>query len=567
MERRGQLDLVGRSATLVLVLIAFICSSLSAAALESRDARIKALFDQQNWVAVVCEVERIPDRDADVHYYYGTALAQLNRLDEARRTFLDGRRMAPNDKRFPIELGGIAFKQKRYSEAAKWLRRGLKRDPSDEYANDFLATVYFLQGNLEAALKYWNKVRKPQLANVSTDPRLRVDPALLDRAFAFSPATVLRLPDFLTSEARVDGLGIFPAYHFDLAAREDGNFNLNFRAHEVNGFGANKWAALLGAFRGLPYETVYLEYFDLKQSATNAKVLLRWDDQKRRAFVSFSGPLERNPKYRWQVGADFRNELWALRSAFNAPAFGGLNLRREAISGSLTSFTNGRLSWSLGGEVSNRQFRQVTGAPGVAQFALSAYQVRQDARLDYAVWRAPEHRSVLTTGLSTQTGAVWSTPKHTFEKLQARAEWRWYPRMTGEDYAIHEQVRAGKTFGQIPFDELFMLGLERDNDLWLRAHIGTRNGTKGSAPLGRNYFLSNWNIDKVVYDNGLFGVKFSPFFDVGKITDASGAFGPRHWLFDTGIQLKFSVLGVGVTFTYGKDLRTGNNAFYATTDR
>ncbi len=564
MERRRQLDLVGGSTLLVLVLLAFICS---VAAQESREAHIKALFDQQDWPEVVREAERIPDRDADVRYYYGTALAQLNRLDEARRAFLNGHRMVPNDKRFLIELGGVAFKQKRYSEAATWLRRGLKRDPSDDYANEFLATIYFLQGNLEAALKYWNKVGKPQLANVATDPGLRVDPALLDRAFAFSSATVLRLPDFLASKARVSGLGIFPAYHFDLAAREDDNFDLNFRAHEVNGFGTNKWAALLGAFRGLPYETIYLDYSNLRRSATNAKAVLRWDDRKRRAFVSFSGPLERNPKYRWQIGADFRNELWELRSSFNAPAFGGLNLRREAVGGSLTSFTNGRLSWTLGGEVSNRQFRRVAGVPGINQFVLPAYQIRQDARLDYAIWRAPEHRSLLTTGVSTQTGAIWSTPKHTFEKLQGRAEWRWYPRMTGDDYAIHEQVRAGKTFGQVPFDELFMLGLERDNDLWLRAHIGTREGTKGSAPLGRNYFLSNWNIDKVIYDNGLFGVKLSPFFDVGKIADPLAVFGSRQWLFDTGIQLKFSVLGVGVTFTYGKDLRTGNNAFYVTTER
>ena len=29
-----------------------------------------------------------------------------------------------------------------------------------------------------------------------------------------------------------------------------------------------------------------------------------------------------------------------------------------------------------------------------------------------------------------------------------------------------------------------MLGLERDNDLPMRAHIGTRDGRKGSAPGG-----------------------------------------------------------------------------------
>ena len=28
-----------------------------------------------------------------------------------------GQRLAPNDKRFPIELAGVAFKQKKYGEA------------------------------------------------------------------------------------------------------------------------------------------------------------------------------------------------------------------------------------------------------------------------------------------------------------------------------------------------------------------------------------------------------------------------------------------------------------------
>ena len=45
-----------------------------------------------------------------------------------------------------------------------------------------------------------------------------------------------------------------------------------------------------------------------------------------------------------------------------------------------------------------------------------------------------------------------------------------------------------RRLGKFPFDELFMLGLERDNDLEMRGHIGTRDGRKGSAPLGRELF-------------------------------------------------------------------------------
>jgi hypothetical protein len=109
-----------------------------------------------------------------------------------------------------------------------------------------------------------------------------------------------------------------------------------------------------------------------------------------------------------------------------------------------------------------------------------------------------------------------------------------------------------------------MLGMERDNDLWMRAHVGTRDGMKGSAPLGRNYFLSNWEIDKRVYHNGYFSFKLSPFLDTGKITDSLPGLGSERWLWDTGLQAKFRLMGIGVTLIYGKDLRSGHNAFYAT---
>ena len=74
-------------------------------------------------------------------------------------------------------------------------------------------------------------------------------------------------------------------------------------------------------------------------------------------------------------------------------------------------------------------------------------------------------------------------------------------------------------------------------------------------------------MDKNLYGNGLIAVKLGPFLDSGKITGSSGTLGAHNWLWDTGLQAKLRVLGVGVTFVYGKDLRTGNNAFYFTAGR
>jgi len=530
-------------------------------------AKIKKLFEAERWDNLVSEVESTSVRSAEIDFYYGSALAHLGRWDEARAAFLAGQRLRPRDERFPIELGGVAFKQKRYSEAARWLRKGLQLDPQDSYANNFLATVYFLEGNIEAALKYWNRVGKPQIENVRIEPGLRVDPALLDRAFAFAPASVLRRDDFLTTQARVEALGIFPTHSFHLDALDDGRFDVSFQAQERNGWGNGKWDTLLSTFSGVFWETIYPQYLNLGRAGINLTSLARWDAQKRRLAASLAGPLQRNPKYRYQVGLDLRNENWVIRqsSVGLAPALGALNLRRYAASGAITSLNSGRWSWLTGAELSDRDYRNVLAGSGLPPQVLSSgYQLKQFGRLNYEWLRMPERRFESQASVTSETGTIWSAPAHTFEKLQGSVTAHWYPQTNGDDYAMRAQVRSGKTLGSVPFDELFMLGLERDNDLWMRAHIGTRAGQKGSSPLGRDYSLFNSEMDKNIYKNGFLSLQLSPFLDLGKSTDPLPGLGSRGWLTDTGMQAKLRVLGVGVMFIYGRDLRFGKNTFYVT---
>ena len=509
--------------------------------------------------------EATSPRSADLNYYYGIALAQLGRLAESRQALLAGRRAKPRDKRFLLELAGVEFKQKDYIHAAKWLHRALRLDPSDAYANDFLGSIYFLEGNLEAALKYWNRVSRPMIADVKLEPEPRVDPVLLDRAFAFAPASTLRLPDLLTSQARVRGLEIFPGYVFGLNARDDGRFDLIFRGQERNGLGPNKWAGLLSFFRGVFQQTVYPEYFNLNGSATNLESLVRWDAQKRRLVASVSGPWHRDAKWRYRIGTDLRDENWDIRtlSTDNAAQLAALKLRKQSVSAGIAEFLSGRWSWSTAVEASHRTFTDVAAGTLSPTLLSPGYQLKQLTNATYQLWRVPERRFTLTSAASSELARIWSEPGHAFAKLQGSVAANWFPQTRGNDYETELRLRAGDTFGESPFDEMFMLGIERDNDLWLRAHVGTHDGRKGSAPLGRSYALGNWEISKNVYRKALFNFRLGPFLDSGKILDSSS--GARNkWLWDTGAQAKVDALGFGLVFVYGKDLRSGNNAFYVT---
>ncbi len=528
---------------------------------------LQQLADAQRWQDIVHLLEPLTSRSANLDFYLGIALAHLGRFPDAQNALGAGHRLAPGDPRFPIELAGIAFKQKNYPETTHRLRQALRLEPNDSYANDFLGTVYFLEDNLEAALKYWNRAGKPQIDDVREDPTPRVSPVLLDHAFAFSPAATLTLPQFLDSNARLRGMGIFQPFHFDLNARSDGNFDVVFRARERNGLGNGKLESLFLLFQGLPFQEVNPQYYNWRGDAINFNSMIRWDAQKRRISAALSGPFERSAKYRWQFAADLRDENWDIRDGFtgSAPVLASFNLRHETAAFDLVSHAGERFRWSAGAEVSHRNFRSVEpGSVLTPQSLAAGYQLKQQAQVTSTLWRLPERRFTINADATSEAARLWSQPQESFEKLTGSLGWHWFPKAHGDDYETSQQLRAGKTFGQVPFDELFILGLERDNNLPLRAHIGTRDGRKGSAPQGRDYLLENWEINKNVYGNGIVELQLGPFFDIGKITDPGAQLGSHQWLFDTGAQAKVRVFGAGLAFSYGKDLRTGNNAFYVT---
>jgi hypothetical protein len=154
-------------------------------------------------------------------------------------------------------------------------------------------------------------------------------------------------------------------------------------------------------------------------------------------------------------------------------------------------------------------------------------------------------------------------PPSTFATVQGDIKGLWMPQSRGEKMVVSARMRGGKTFGMLPFDELFMLGMERDNDLWLRGHLGTRDGRKGSAPLGTEYALSQTELDRTLLQLPFFRLQVGPFFDAGWIADPSRQFGSRGWMQDAGAQAKITTIGgVKWTLVYGRDLREGRGVFY-----
>jgi len=537
----------------------------------SRLAAAQKAFDSEQWQEAARLSQGPEDQSADLDFLRGLALARQQQWNESRKAFAAGHLKNSGDPRFLVELAGVAYKQNDLSAAEQNLRAALRLGSRDTYTLDFLGTIYFLQGNLEAALKYWNAINKPRLRNVAVQPPPRLEETLLGHAIAFNAPQFLSGDALLATRARLQNLGIFSRERVELTPAGE-NFDATLHVAERNGWGDSKLEGAIALLSGVPYATVYPEIYNIGHRAMNFNSLLRWDSEKRRAFATFSTPLFDNPARRLRLYFDARNENWNLSNTFFGvgPPLGYLNLRRIAGGIELHSVANGRWSWSTGMEVAGRSFRNL---PGTTTTAEKAFFTDGDSfaywlRADRSLWRVPEHRFTLDASAEGRVGRTFADNLGAFGTARGSLDAHWLPRATGDDYELRTRVRAGATLGSVPFDELFQLGVERDNDLWLRGHAGTSDGRKGAAPLGRRYFLTNWEMDKNVYSNGLFTVKLGPFFDTGSIADASGLFGSQRWLFDTGAQCKVRVLGsITVVLIYGRDLRGGRNVFYGTVVR
>jgi hypothetical protein len=355
----------------------------------------------------------------------------------------------------------------------------------------------------------------------------------------------------------------------ELTPTDSGNYDATLHLAERNGWGDSKLEGIVSLLSGLPYATVYPEFYNLGHDAVNVASLARWDSEKRRVSLAVSLPVYGDPSRRLRLYADARNENWNLtRTFFGAGTpLSDLNLRRVAAGAEFRSVVNGRWSWSGGAEVAHRNFRNLSNSLSSSErpFFTATTSLAGWLGAGRSLLRVPEHRFTLDTSAELRVGREFANGLGPFASLRGSLVARWLPQARGDDYEMQTRIRAGGALGKITVDELFQLGMERDNDLWLRGHAGTTDGRKGAAPLGRRYFLANWEMDKNIYRNGFFTLKLGPFLDSGAVADSSSLFGSRRWLCDSGIQSKVQVFGrVTVLLSYGRDLRSGKGVFYGT---
>ena len=115
-----------------------------------------------------------------------------------------------DDKRFPLELAGVAFKQKHYRQAARYLRRALRLDPTRCLRQRFSGHRLFSAGKHRGGAEVLEPCRQASDCRGASQPDAASECRSARSRLAFSRRPAFcALPDLLTTDIRVRRTGNF----------------------------------------------------------------------------------------------------------------------------------------------------------------------------------------------------------------------------------------------------------------------------------------------------------------------------------------------------------------------
>src|SRR5436190_24124096 len=237
----------------------------------------------------------------------------------------------------------------------------------------------------------------------------------------------------------------------ELSPADSGNYDATLHLMEKNAWGDSKIEGVVSLLSGLPYATVYPEFYNLGRDAVNLTSLARWDSEKRRLSLALSFPLYGDPGLRLRIYADARNENWNLSQTFTGTAsLTDLNIRRIAAGGEFNQVVNGRWSWSAGAEAANRNFRNLSSSLSATEhvFFTGGNSLAGWVSAARTLVRAPERRFTLDSSVQARAGREFASSLGPFVTFQGRLNAHWFPRDKGDDYQMQARIRAGATAGK-----------------------------------------------------------------------------------------------------------------------
>ena len=303
-------------------------------------------------------------------------------------------------------------------------RGNLRPAAGDARANEYLGTLYFVEANYDAAVKYWNRAGKPRIDALEYSPALPLDPVLVNRLEPVSRGDLLTPEKLRYTRRLLDSLGFLGRQQVEVIAEPEERYTLLVRTTTRASF-----PKPLTTLRGAPFLAAHVDFYNLRSSGINWTTMVRFDAQKRRLLTVIDAPLRRRPKWRYSLSGDGRREVWNT---------GGEDFRmnRQEAGVDLRLTAENGVDWRNGFLVSSRDF---PGSSGMAEGPGLKYRTGFGKRL----FDWPEKALTLDSHVRWELGRLLSGPRDLYSRLQGTVAVEWHPRARRSAWLASLRAHAG----------------------------------------------------------------------------------------------------------------------------
>src|SRR5205814_5270447 len=276
---------------------------------------------------------------------------------KAEDAFTEGSRRFPDNPRFHYELANLFIENNDVESARSELRRALLVDPGNSEASDLLATIDMSEGEVQSALRSWNKSGRPVIDDILHNYYLTFGSWVVRDAVAFHPAGVLRYDEWKTTESRLFETDNFTNVGLEIEpTRVPDQYNAIVRTTTKSNSLIN---FLFGVFKGAPIETTYVDLWNLANSGVNFNGNYRWDTNRRRIAGRLKIPVPFAGLLHLELGDTWRAERWDLSPVIRPDLKGAalLDNKSNAMRIHLKTIPHYRVEIGAGFEYRNRALK------------------------------------------------------------------------------------------------------------------------------------------------------------------------------------------------------------------
>lgn len=306
----------------------------------------------------------------------------------------------------------------------------------------------------------------------------------------------------------------------------------------------------MNAMRIPIYREVKLGVVMITKKGGNLQGRVRWDDPQKRLFGSLWFPFVTSPSDGLGFGFSWRDESWSESTSQSSFYYD----TKEAFLNYELLFNNRKSLTILGGyERQNLQFKEDSNRKN----AFSHYG-QLGLEWNQRIGLNPADSAQLNWKTTLNYISRFGRNKQQIGQFSTRVLLDW--ELHKDSHTELEVALGGGLSGSgLPLSRFFVLGIGQDNPLPLRAHPVVLDGYKGASPLGRRYFLNNFEFKRNLFRWKSLRISGSVFGDIGKVAKSLVIPYESSWYQDVGFIIQIGAFGFDLLqFTFGFDLKDSN---------